>query len=123
LSERLLRKMGEAKLVWIEPPPPAEGAAPRIGAPFRVWFGTVPEYSYEGKGLLLAGTSAGSPAEKAGMLAGDVVLQVGDVVVDTIHDFMYALQTYKPGDVVLTRFLRDGVEESVRVTLSTRDAQ
>jgi hypothetical protein len=36
---------------------------------------------------------------------------------------MYALQSYKAGDVVLAVYLRDGVRESVRVTLATRDAQ
>jgi S1-C subfamily serine protease len=99
---------------------PEEGAAQRVRGGFDVWFGTVPEYAYEGQGLLLAGTSAGSPAEKAGLLKDDVVVQVGEVEVETIYDFMHALQIYKPGDVVLTRYLRDGVEEEVRVTLATR---
>ena len=36
---------------------------------------------------------------------------------------MHALQIYKPGDVVVTRYLRDGVEEQVRVTLATRGDQ
>jgi hypothetical protein len=126
LGVEIVRSMCAAgDLEFVEPPPPTDAAAnqPKVGSPFRVWFGTVPEYSYEGKGLLLAGTSAGSPAEKAGMLKDDVVLQVGDVVIDNINDFMYALQTYKPGDVVLTRYLRDGKEETVRITLATRDAQ
>jgi S1-C subfamily serine protease len=83
----------------------------------------VPEYSFEGPGLLLSGTSAGSPAEKAGMLAGDVLVKVGEIEIATIQDFMYALQSYKAGDVVLAVYLRDGVRESVRVTLATRDAQ
>ena len=100
-----------------------EGDNQRVRGGFNVWFGTVPEYAYEGTGLLLAGTSAGSPAEKAGLLKDDVVLQVGEVEVETIYDFMHALQIYKPGDVVVTRYLRDGVEEQVRVTLATRGDQ
>lgn len=119
LIERLC---GARELAWIEPPAPTEQPQ-RVGAPFRVWFGTVPDYGFEGPGLRLTGTSPGSPAEKAGMLAGDVLVQVGDVAIENINDFMYALQIYKPGDVVLSRYLRDGAEESVRVTLSTRDAQ
>jgi S1-C subfamily serine protease len=42
---------------------------------------------------------------------------------DTIYDFTYALQLYKPGDVVVVKFLRDGKAEEARVTLSTRDVQ
>jgi hypothetical protein len=117
------RAAGAQDLAWVEPPAPESKPGEARAGGFRVWFGTVPEYSYQGKGLLLAGTSAGSPAEKAGMLAGDVLVQVGDIEIETINDFMYALQTYKPGDVVLARFVRDGKDESVRVTLSTRDAQ
>jgi hypothetical protein len=122
----VVRRLCSAKeLAWVDPPAPetVNPSAPKAGGGFRVWFGTVPEYSFEGPGLLLAGTSAGSPAEKAGMLKGDILLQVGDIEIANINDFMYALQTYKPGDVVLARFLRDNKEESVRVTLATRDAQ
>ena len=95
----------------------------RVRGGWRVWFGTVPEYSYEGVGLLLGGTSSGSPAEKAGLLKGDVLLQVGEVEIENIYDFMHALQIYKPGDVVLTRYDRDGEEREVRVTLASSGAQ
>ena len=121
----LTRRVSDSpRLAWVEPPAPASAqpGQARAGG-FRVWFGTVPEYSFDGKGLLLAGTSPGSPAEKAGMLAGDILVQVGDIAVESMQDFMYALQTYKPGDVVLARFLRDGKTEEVRLTLSTREAQ
>ncbi|MBM3990551.1 MAG: M20/M25/M40 family metallo-hydrolase [Planctomycetes bacterium] len=125
LALELTRRMAATReLAWVEPPAPtsAQPGQARAGG-FRVWFGTVPEYAYDGKGLLLGGTSPGSPAEKAGMLAGDVLVQVGDIAIETIQDFVYALQTYKPGDVVLARFLRDGKTEEVRVTLATREAQ
>ncbi|TDJ69905.1 MAG: M28 family peptidase [Planctomycetota bacterium] len=99
-----------------------DASRPR-GGRWSVWFGTIPEYGYDGTGLLLSGTSAGSPAEHAGLMQGDVLTKVGDVDITDIHAFVYALQIYKPGDVVLTRFLRDGEEQSVRVTLATRDGE
>jgi hypothetical protein len=102
---------------------PEEGEAERVRGGFEVWFGTVPDYAFEGPGLLLAGTSPGSPAEKAGFLEGDVIRSVGEVEVETIYDFMHALQIYKPGDVVLTRYERDGAPAEVRVTLATRGAR
>lgn len=126
LAVDLTRQMAAAgRLAFVEPKI-EKGQTPEQkpgDARWRVWFGSVPEYSYTGKGVLLAGTSSGSPAERAGMLKGDVLLQVGDVKIDTIEDFMYALQLYKPGDTVLARYKRDGKDESVRVTLATRDAQ
>lgn len=112
-------------LVYVEPPkePTKEGvpATPTRGN--GTWFGSVPEYGWEGRGVKLSGTSPGSPAEKAGLLAGDVLIQVGDVEIDTMQDFVYALGLYKPGDSVVAKFLRDGREESVRVLLATRARQ
>lgn len=121
--EFVRRAAAAPALAWIEPPAPEATPGQARGGGFRVWFGSVPEYSYQGKGILLAGTSAGSPAEKAGLLAGDVLIQVGDVEIGSMNDFMYALQTYKPGDVVLSRFVRDGQTLSVRMTLTSREAQ
>jgi hypothetical protein len=116
------RMVGAEELAFVEPPAgEAEPAQRERG--FSVWFGTVPTYGADVKGLLLSGTSAGSPAEKAGLLAGDVITRVGDVAIDTIHDFVYMLQVYKPGDVVLAKYLRDGVEHEVRITLATRAAE
>jgi hypothetical protein len=86
----------------------------------NVRFGSIPEYGWEGEGLLLGGASTNSPAERAGLMRGDIIRQVGDIDVVNIYDFMFALQTYKPGDVVLVRFLRDGEEQTVRVTLEAR---
>jgi hypothetical protein len=129
LGIELVRNLSDAPrgaLAYVDPPLSEEeqqSERQRLGAGWRVWFGTVPEYSYEGPGLLLAGTSEGSPAERAGLLAGDVVNRVGDIEVETIYDFMHALQIYKPGDVVQTRFVRDGETHAVPVTLATREAQ
>ncbi|MAE29256.1 MAG: hypothetical protein CMJ87_09795 [Planctomycetes bacterium] len=85
-----------------------------------VRFGSIPEYGWEGEGLLLGGTSENSPAERAGLLRGDIISQVGDIEVLNIYDFMFALQTYKAGDVVLVRFQRDDTEQSVRLTLEAK---
>ncbi len=90
---------------------------------FTTWFGSIPNYAFDKKGVLIDGTSVGSPAEHAGFLKGDVLLQMGDVKFDSINDFMFALTTYKPGDVVLVKFERDGKAQETRVTLSTRGQQ
>ena len=118
-AELVERAQREDELAFVELVAEESGAGPRRGR-WSVWFGTVPEYGYDGEGLLLGGTSPGSPAEAAGLMKGDVILQVGDVQVEDIYAFMYALQIYKPGDVVLTRYRRGEQEEEVRVTLSTR---
>jgi hypothetical protein len=112
----------ETKLAFVEPKVDTEHKE-EIKGGFRCWFGSVPSYSYEGKGLYLDGTSAGSPAERAGMLRGDVLMQVGEVKIDSVQDMVYALQHYKPGDVVLAKYVRDGAMQEARVTLSSRELQ
>ena len=95
-------------------------AQERAGGGFSTWFGSVPDYTQADDGVLLAGSSPGSPAERAGLYAGDTLRQIGDVEIASIYDLVFALQTYKPGDVVLVRYERDGEMQEVRVTLSTR---
>ena len=103
-------------------PPPAAESAPRASG-FRTRFGSVPEYSYEGPGVLLAGTSPGGPAERGGLIKDDLVLQIGDVEIGTIHDLMFALNVHKPGDVVLVKYQRDGADREVRLTLDSPDLE
>jgi S1-C subfamily serine protease len=109
--------MESAEIAWVEPPAPPPGQAQAGG--FRTRFGSQPDYSYPGPGLRLAGTSPNSPAERAGLLPGDVVMTLDEVRVDSVYDLMYALNAHKPGDVVPVRFERDGAEQEVRVTLAS----
>jgi len=98
-----------------------EGGRDRVG--FRVKFGTVPDYAWDGDGLKLAGTSPGSPAERAGMLPGDVLYEVGGMEISTIHDFVHFLRIHKPGDVVRARFVRGDEELETFVTLESRELE
>ena len=84
---------------------------------FQVRFGSQPDYGYDGPGMRLGGTSPGSPAERAGFLAGDVLIALGEVRIDSVQDLVYALGVHKPGDVVNARFVRDGEEQVTQVTL------
>jgi hypothetical protein len=88
---------------------------------FRVFVGTVPDYTAEGvKGMRISGVSAGSPAEKAGLQSGDVIVRFGKTEVQNIYDYMYALGEYKAGDKVPVTVLRDGKEIVLWVTLKKR---
>ena len=121
LSLDLVRRMAEARsLAFVEPPPAAEGSERRMQSGFNAWFGSIPNYAFEGPGVKIDGTSSGSPAERAGFLAGDVLMTIGEVKIENVYDLTYALQHYKPGDVVLVAFERDEKREETRVTLSSR---
>ncbi len=118
LSLDLLRRAARAgELPFAEESaaePAGEGRAMRG---FAVRFGSQPDYGFSGPGVRLGGTSPGSPAERAGFLAGDVLIGMDELRIDSVQDLMYALGVKKPGDVVRVRFLREGREESALVTL------
>lgn len=120
LALELLDDMQAApELAFVAPDVDAEAPARNRGG-MRVRFGSVPVYSYEGEGMLISGTSPGSPAERAGLVGGDVILRLGDIEIDSVRAFAYALKVHKPGDVVQAVYRRDGREESVLVTLESR---
>jgi len=62
----------------------------------------------------------GSPAEKAGLKAGDIVLSIEGITVDSEHPLDALLTSYAPGQSVKLTILRDGKQMDVNVTLGTR---
>lgn len=83
---------------------------------FKVTLGVVPDYAYNGKGMRIDGVSDGKPAFKAGMLAGDIVIRLGDYEVAEMMSYMKALSKYNKGETVNVTFLRDGKELTLPVT-------
>ncbi|HYQ86874.1 MAG TPA: M28 family peptidase [Bacteroidota bacterium] len=74
------------------------GSGDRQG--LRVSLGVIPDYSEDVQGLKITGTRPGSPAEKAGMKAEDIVIKFDGMDVKNIYDFMRGLEGHKPGDKV-----------------------
>lgn len=90
----------QARPVYVqaEPPRPMGGGDGRSGV--RAYTGTVPDFGEQSNGMKLAGVREGSPAEKAGLKAGDVIIKFGKVDIKNLYDYTYALGEYKPGDEV-----------------------
>jgi len=87
---------------------------------FRVWVGGVPDYSEEGVGVKFSGVTPGSPAEKAGITAGDVLLRFGAKEIRNIYDYTYALGERKPGEKVTVVVKRGGQDVTLELTLGSR---
>lgn len=69
----------------------------------NVSLGVIPDYSYTGTGMRIEGASAGKLAEKLGLKAGDVLLQLGEHKFVDVSSYMMALGKFKKGDkTVLT---------------------
>jgi hypothetical protein len=101
-------------------PAPARGDGG--GGGFRSYLGTVPDYAQEDslQGVLLSGVRAGSPAEKAGMRGGDVIVQIDAMTVRNIYDFVHVLETRKPGDTIALTVRRGQERLPLRATLAAR---
>jgi S1-C subfamily serine protease len=83
-------------------------------------FGTVPDFAFEGPGLKLSGVTPGSPAEAAGLLAGDVITRVAGRPIASLRDFSEILRTLTPGQAVPVVFSRGGEERTVEVRVAER---
>jgi hypothetical protein len=78
----------------------------------RVYVGTVPDFAGDVDGYKLGGVTDGSPAAKAGLLAGDIIIKFGEKKISNIYDFTYALGDHVPGDKVNV-LVKRGVEELI----------
>jgi S1-C subfamily serine protease len=74
----------------------------------------------EANGVRLTGVSPGSPAERAGLRAGDVIVEFGGMTVADLYQFTDALRARQPGDTVQVVVQRDGQPHTVTAVLGRR---
>ena len=82
--------------------------------------GSVPDFSFSGSGVKLAAVNKQSPAEKAGLKKGDIIIKFGKNKITDLKDYSDALKGYKPGDKVKVIYLRNGKEYVAEIVLSER---
>jgi len=83
----------------------------------RPYFGSIPDFGKPGGGYALAGVSRESPAARAGLRGGDVIVRLGTSAVTNLEDFDSALRKHKGGDTVPVVVRRDGAEVRLDVVL------
>lgn len=90
------------------------------GANRETWFGSLPDFTEETQGYKLAGVFDGSPAQKAGLLKGDVLIRLGGREVTDLASFTTALRAHDPGELVEATVLREGRNLNFTVVLGNR---
>jgi S1-C subfamily serine protease len=96
------------------------GASGR-GAGYGPFFGVVPEFGESDRpGVRVGGVRAGSPADRAGVRQGDVIVAFGGLTVRTLEDFTFALRGRRPGDGVEVTVEREGGEQRLHAVLEER---
>jgi S1-C subfamily serine protease len=71
-------------------------------------------------GVLLSAVRPGSPAEKAGLRSGDVLLEIGGARLGSLQDLTYALRSHRAGDAVDVVWRRGADTLRAVVTLGER---
>ncbi len=92
----------------------AKGPAGRGG---MAYLGITPDYSSAAEGLRVVSVAAGSPAEKGGLQAGDVITRFGDNPVADLQGLAAGLRRNKPGDIVKITVQRGQQTVECSVTL------
>ncbi len=113
---------------------PVEGAGtPHGGAPapsgdedqansggYGPYLGTIPDMTPQDTGVRLTGVREGSPAQVAGIQAGDVIVEFAGREVGDLYAYTYALRDHRPGDEVTIVVLREGERVEVQAVLGQR---
>jgi hypothetical protein len=112
------------KLTYVKSAPeaPMGGDVRRRGAS----LGTVPSYSEDPnqpKGMVLADVVPNGPAAKAGLRAGDRIIQIDTHEIATVADLMFVLQKEQPGTATTVTYVRDGKTATANVTFASPSAR
>ena len=83
-------------------------------------FGSVPDFDEPPKGVRFADVRDGTPAAKAGLKAGDILIEFDGKEIGNLYDFTYALRAKKAGDEVLVKVLRGSQTIVAKVLLTER---
>jgi aminopeptidase YwaD len=99
-----------------EPIPAGRGG----GRGYGPYFGSVPDFRDDIKGVLFSDVQNNSPAAKAGLKGGDLMVEFDGKVIQNLSDYAYALRSKKPGDQVAVVVKRGGQDIKVNVRLEAR---
>ena len=84
-------------------------------AEIKVTLGVMPDYAHEGDGLKIDAVIDNRPGEKAGMLAGDIVVDIGGTPIKDIYAYMEILSKLDSGDKVEVKVSRNNSEIVLQV--------
>lgn len=83
---------------------------------FKVTLGIMPDYTYDGKGVKIDGVTPGKPADKAGLTAGDIIIQMEDIIINNMQEYMQALSKFEKGQTIKVQIKRQNQELIMNVT-------
>jgi hypothetical protein len=122
LAERVTREIADRPqpLTFVRAVAAAPSTSTRENT--SAYLGSIPDMgATEVKGVRLTGVRAESPADKAGLKAGDVIVEFAGKPVNDLYAYTDALYAQSPGDTVDVVVLRGAERMTVKVTLGRRN--
>ncbi len=113
-----------APLTFVNVPVTAHATQPGdsvVTSGYGAYLGTIPDMSGTPGGVLLSGVRAGSPADKAGLRAGDIITRIGPHLVPDLQGMTDALRSYRAGDDADILVLRSDSSVTLHATFGTRN--
>lgn len=98
-----LGKRGELKFVKVK-----ERYRGRRTARLKVKLGIIPAYGVPVEGVQVDGVVPGGVAESNGIMAGDIIVSIGNKPIKNLYDYMDVMSRYKPGDRTVIVVKRSG---------------
>jgi len=92
----------------------------RRGGRRRTWFGSLPDTEWSLGGVRFEKILEETPAARAGLQDGDVLVSFDGRTMGSLREFIRALGSKSPGDEVGVAILRDGQLIETAVTLESR---
>ncbi len=82
---------------------------------YKITLGIMPSYADTKDGLHIDGVSENRPAALAGIMAGDILTQIGDCKITEVYSYMECLSKVNSGDEKELTVMRNGEKKVVRV--------
>jgi hypothetical protein len=108
------------KISAADPGQETAAASPGPSSGRRVRFGTIPDFAFQGPGVRIESVAPESPAAKAGLQAGDILVRIESQELADLRGYSDVLKTLEPGQTVTATVLREGEELEVSVTVEAR---
>jgi hypothetical protein len=121
VADHLDSEPGRPQFVRVEEKAnPHSGVVAGSGSGYGPYFGSIPDFAEPPRGVRFADITPDSPAAKAGLKAGDILIKFGNDAIQNLYDFTYALRAHKAGEEVEVEVLRADKSLTAKVLLTER---